>query len=82
MAERPLDLIHSSLEKAVLVEIRGSRVFRGILKGYDQHLNLVVSEAEELSEDEVFRKLGYVVIRGANVVYVAPTSYDQNQSGY
>lgn len=77
MAERPLDLIHSSLEKAVLVEIRGNRVFRGILKGYDQHLNLVVSEAEELSEDEVFRKLGYVVIRGANVVYVAPTSYDQ-----
>ena len=74
MAEKPLDLIHSSLEKTVLVEVRGNRVFRGILKGYDQHLNLVISETEELSDDEVFRRLGYIVIRGANVVYVAPRS--------
>lgn len=74
MAEKPLDLIHSSLEKTVLVEVRGNRIFRGILKGYDQHLNLVISETEELSDDEVFRRLGYIVIRGANVVYVAPRS--------
>ena len=74
MAEKPLDLIHSSLEKNVLVELRGNRMFRGILKGYDQHLNLVMSETEELSDDEVFRKIGYIVIRGANVVYVAPRS--------
>lgn len=74
MAEKPLDLIHSSLEKNVLVELRGNRVFRGILKGYDQHLNLVMAETEELANDEVFRKIGYIVIRGANVVYVAPRS--------
>lgn len=72
MAEKPLDLVHNSLEKNVLVELRGNRVFRGILKGYDQHLNLVMAETEELSDDEVFRKLGYIVIRGANVVYLAP----------
>lgn len=72
MTERPLDLIHGSLEKAVLVEIRGPRMFRGVLKGYDQHMNLVLAEAEELSNDEVLRRLGYVVIRGANVVYLAP----------
>ncbi len=72
MAEKPLDLVHNSLEKNVLVELRGNRVFRGILKGYDQHLNLVMAETEELSNDEVFRKLGYIVIRGANVVYLAP----------
>jgi small nuclear ribonucleoprotein len=72
MAEKPLDLVHNSLEKNVLVELRGHRVFRGILKGYDQHLNLVMAETEELSDDEVFRKLGYIVIRGANVVYLAP----------
>ncbi len=72
MAEKPLDLIHSSLEKKVLVEVRGNRIFRGILKGYDQHLNLVIADTEELSNDEVIRKMGYTVIRGANVVYVAP----------
>jgi small nuclear ribonucleoprotein len=74
MAEKPLDLIHSSLERNVLVELRGNRVFRGILKGYDQHLNLVMAETEELADDEVFRKIGYIVIRGANVVYLSPRS--------
>ncbi|MBU7014747.1 MAG: small nuclear ribonucleoprotein [Theionarchaea archaeon] len=74
MAEKPLDLIHGSLEKNVLVELRGNRVFRGILKGYDQHLNLVMANTEELADDEVFRKIGYIVIRGANVVYLAPRS--------
>ncbi|MBU6996631.1 MAG: small nuclear ribonucleoprotein [Theionarchaea archaeon] len=74
MAEKPLDLIHGSLEKNVLVELRGNRVFRGILKGYDQHLNLVMADTEELADDEVFRKIGYIVIRGANVVYLAPRS--------
>ncbi|MFQ5891834.1 MAG: LSM domain-containing protein [Candidatus Methanofastidiosia archaeon] len=76
MVEKPLDLIHRSLDKNVLVEIRGKRLFRGVLRGYDQHLNLVISDAEELEEDETMRKLGYVVLRGASVVYISPLAYE------
>jgi len=72
MVEKPLDLIHNSLEKKVLVEIRGKRLFRGTLLGYDMHLNLVLSHSEELANDEVIRSWGNVVIRGATVVYVSP----------
>ena len=48
MAEKPLDIIHKSIEEAVLIELKGGREFRGILKGYDIHMNLVLKDAEEL----------------------------------
>jgi small nuclear ribonucleoprotein len=35
-------------------------------------MNLVLDDAEELKEGETVRKLGSVVIRGDNVVYVSP----------
>ncbi|MHC1598005.1 MAG: LSm family protein [Candidatus Methanofastidiosia archaeon] len=72
MAERPLDIIHRSVEKNVLVELKGGREFRGILKGYDIHMNLVLENAEELREGQLIRKLGYAVVRGDNVVLISP----------
>jgi small nuclear ribonucleoprotein len=35
-------------------------------------MNLVLEEAEELKEGEIIRKIGSVVVRGDNVVYVSP----------
>ncbi|MHC1605527.1 MAG: LSm family protein [Candidatus Methanofastidiosia archaeon] len=72
MAERPLDIIHKSVDGNVLVELKGGREFRGKLKGYDIHMNLVIENAEELREGQLVRKLGYVVVRGDNVVLISP----------
>jgi small nuclear ribonucleoprotein len=56
----------------VIVRLKGAREFRGVLQGYDVHMNLVLDEAEELKDGEIVRKIGGVVIRGDNVVYVSP----------
>ncbi len=72
MAEKPLDIIHRSLDEAVLIELKGGRNFRGTLKGYDTHMNLVLHKAEELHDGEVVRNFEYVVIRGDSVVFVSP----------
>jgi small nuclear ribonucleoprotein (snRNP)-like protein len=73
MAEKPLDIIHKSIEEAVLIELKGGREFRGTLKGYDIHMNLVLKDAEELVNGEVVRNFGYVVIRGDSVVLISPS---------
>ncbi|MGC1121445.1 MAG: LSm family protein [Candidatus Methanofastidiosia archaeon] len=73
MAEKPLDVIHKALDSNVIVELKGSREFRGKLVGYDIHMNLVLEEAEELNNGEAVRSLGHVVIRGDNVVLISPT---------
>ncbi|MCK4247932.1 MAG: small nuclear ribonucleoprotein, partial [Methanomicrobia archaeon] len=53
MAEKPLDIIHKSIDGVVLIELKGGREFRGTLKGYDIHMNLVLKDAEELVNGEV-----------------------------
>ncbi|MGB3907652.1 MAG: LSM domain-containing protein [Methanomethylovorans sp.] len=71
MGNRPLDVLNDALNTPVIVRLKGAREFRGNLQGYDVHMNLVLEEAEELKEGEA-RKLGTVIIRGDNVVYVSP----------
>ncbi|HJH30433.1 MAG TPA: small nuclear ribonucleoprotein [Methanosarcinaceae archaeon] len=72
MENRPLDILNGSLNTPVIVRLKGAREFRGELQGYDVHMNLVLDKAEEIRDGESVRKMGSVVIRGDNVVYVSP----------
>ena len=71
MGNRPLDILNNTLNKSVLVRLKGSREFRGELQGYDMHMNLVLANAEEMKENET-KTLGTVVVRGDNIVFISP----------
>lgn len=71
---KPLDVLNKSLKSPVIVKIRGGREFRGVLDGYDLHMNLVLRDAEELDSDASVKNImGEILVRGDNVVYVSPT---------
>ncbi|MGB3943574.1 MAG: LSm family protein [Methanothrix sp.] len=72
MAQRPLDILNESLNGPVIVKLKDGRAFRGELQGYDIHMNLVLDNTEEIKDGEVSKKLGTVVVRGDNVVYISP----------
>lgn len=72
MSEMTTEILERSLGKIVLVRLRGGRSLRGKLKGFDQHLNLVVEETEDTTNMEKVRKLGTIIVRGDNVVIVSP----------
>ncbi|MEM1873675.1 MAG: LSm family protein [Acidilobaceae archaeon] len=67
--------LRSYIGMPVLVKIKGGKGFRGILRSYDQHLNIVLDNAEEI-EGENRRTLGRVLIRGDNVVVVSPAKLE------
>jgi len=64
-------LLSENLGKIVLVKLRGGKLLRGSLKSFDQHLNIVLDNAEAVSE-ESSEKLGKVIIRGENVIFISP----------
>ena len=72
MAETTHRVLGDSIGSIVLVKLRGSNEVRGRLKSYDQHLNLVLEEAEEVLGDGRTRKLGTIVVRGDTVLLISP----------
>ena len=70
--QRPLDAVGNSLNSPVLIKLKGEREFRGILKSFALHMNLVLNDAQELEKGEIVRRLGTVLIRGDNIVYISP----------
>ncbi len=70
--KRPFDALHASLNKNVLVKLKGDVEIRGELTCFDMHMNLWLENSEELHGGESKRKLGTVVLRGDTVVFVSP----------
>ncbi len=69
---KPLSLLNQKINSPVIVELKGGRGYRGILDGYDPHMNLVLRNAEELHNNELRRKLDITIVRGDNVIYISP----------
>lgn len=72
MSEMTTQILEESLGKIVLVRLKGGKSLRGRLKGFDQHLNLVLEDADDTTDSENIKKLGVIIVRGDNVIIVSP----------
>ncbi len=72
MSETTHRVLMDALGSIVLVKIKGGRELRGRLKSYDQHLNLILEEAEEIRSNGSTRRLGTIIVRGDNVILISP----------
>jgi small nuclear ribonucleoprotein len=71
--EKPLKILHASLNNRVMVELRGGRGYHGTLDGYDvPHMNLVLKNAEEQMQNQTVKKHNTIILRGDNIIYVSP----------
>ena len=71
--DKPLKVLHASLNKRVMVELRSGRGYHGTLDGYDvPHMNLVLKNADEIVNGESRAKHNTLVVRGDNIIYVSP----------
>merc|ERR1712062_529530 len=85
--EEPLDLVRLSLDEKVLVKMRNDRSVQGRLHAYDQHLNMILGDVEEVIttmeiDEETFeqiykqtkRHIPMLFVRGDGVILVSPPS--------
>ncbi|KAJ3013641.1 U4/U6-U5 snRNP complex subunit lsm3 [Thoreauomyces humboldtii] len=81
----PLDLVRLSLDERVYVKMRGDREIRGRLHAFDQHMNMVLGDAEEIitvvdvneeAYEEVVRTVKrnheMLFVRGDGVILLSP----------
>lgn len=69
MAVKVLD---ESIDKIVLIKLKGGKTIRGNLRGFDQHMNLLLDSSEEIPSDGEAKSIGTIVVRGDNVVMISP----------
>lgn len=72
MSEMATKILEDSLGKIVLVRLRGGKKLRGKLRGFDQHLNLVLAETDDITAIENVKNLGAIIVRGDNVIIISP----------
>lgn len=76
--QKPMDVLRRSIEKSILVDVRGNREYSGVLDGYDIYMNLVIKNATETINGDVTGTHPTVLVRGDNVIFVSPSGSDGN----
>jgi small nuclear ribonucleoprotein len=69
VTEGPAHLLDRLVQQRVTLVLKDSRTLTGKLLGADEHMNLVLEDADETTADQK-RHLGRVVLRGSNLVSV------------
>ena len=72
--EKPLKILHESLNSRVILKLRSGVEYHGTLDGYDvPHMNLVLKQADEIIPDvNTKKKHNTVIVRGDNIIYISP----------
>ena len=70
--ERPFDLLNKAIGQQVLIRLKNGVDIRGKVTSFDIHMNIVLESAEELDEGNLKAKLGTILLRGGNILFVSP----------
>jgi small nuclear ribonucleoprotein len=69
--QKPLQVLQGALGRQVSVELRGRVSYRGVLDGFDPHMNLVLKKAQEFSEGKEKASHEIAILRGDGVIYIS-----------
>ena len=69
--ERPIDVLNNAKGKRVLIKLKNGTEISGQLQAMDLHLNMWLESADKTFNDKT-TKLGTVLVRGDNILYVSP----------
>jgi small nuclear ribonucleoprotein len=70
--ERPFDLLNKAIGNQVLIRLKNGMDIRGVMNSFDVHMNIVMENAEELDEGNIKAKLGTILLRGGNILFISP----------
>ncbi len=68
---KPTNFLNEILNEKIELLLKDGRNLSGVLIGFDDHMNLVMDDTTEETEDRR-RRLGTIVLRGNNVVSLNP----------
>lgn len=68
--KRPLTILQKSTKKNIIVRLKNEVEYKGKMENVDSYMNLIMTDAEELSNGKPVGKFGRVIVRGNNVLFI------------
>jgi len=68
--KRPLTTLQKSTKKNIVVRLKNEVEYKGKMENVDNYMNLIMTDAEELSNGKPVGKFGRVIVRGNNVLFI------------
>lgn len=65
------NILQGSVNKDILLKLKGKRTIKGKLKSFDQYMNLTLENATEVLEEDRVQQMGEIFIKGENIVIIA-----------
>lgn len=70
--ERPFDLLNKAIGQQVMIRLKNGTDIRGKVVSFDAHMNIVIENAEELDDGNLKAKIGTILLRGGNILFISP----------
>ncbi len=67
-----MKMLQKLVGRHVTIRLKNNKVLRGVLVNYDDCMNLIIDDGEELDQrgENVVVKYGRLVIRGTQILYI------------
>jgi len=63
-------ILDGCINKAILIKLKNQTIIRGNLQAFDQHMNLLLTKVQDVTEDKV-KNLDKIILRGDNILIVS-----------
>lgn len=54
-----------------MIKLKGDKIVKGVLEKFDQHMNLILSDATEYKKNQA-TTLGNMLLKGDNIIIISP----------
>jgi len=65
------NILQGSVNKDILLKLKGKRTIKGKLKSFDQYMNITLENATEVLEEDKVQQMGEIFIKGENIIIIA-----------
>lgn len=74
MTKKPLEILQRSIESEIVVRLKDGTEYIGVLVEADSYMNLILSDAKEMQDENMVARYGEIFVRGNNILYIKPNN--------
>ncbi|HJS63476.1 MAG TPA: LSM domain-containing protein [Nitrososphaeraceae archaeon] len=66
-----IQVLKENVGKRIMIKLKGDKIVKGVLEKFDQHMNLILSDATEYKNNQA-TILGNMLLKGDNIIIISP----------